>query len=110
MKPLTFTTTVTLLTFVFAGAALAEGACNYVQKNMFAGPFNVCEQPLTAEECSDRGTQDENSNASHSDVACSSENEVGTCDNGTTEIIYYDGEAMNLEIGCSFQSGEWSQP
>ena len=45
-------------------AAYAEGSCNYVQENMFAGPFNVCQEPVEAEACAELGETDDNADAS----------------------------------------------
>ena len=101
---------------VFAGAheggpeITGEGACSYVQENMFAGPFKVCQEPVGAESCTALGTTDDNADASHVDGACPTEALVGTCDLGATKLRYYDGDAASLEIGCGFQGGEWVNP
>ena len=100
---------------VFAGGsavsvALAEGHCNYVQENMFAGPFKVCEMPIDAAMCEELGNTDDNHDAAHGDGDCSSEGAVGTCDKGDTQLVYYEGDAGELEIGCGFQGGDWTTP
>jgi hypothetical protein len=89
------------------GEISGEGSCAYVQENMFAGPFNVCQEPVGAESCTVLGETDDNANAVHSDGACATEALVGTCDLGATKLRYFDGDAGGLEIGCGFQGGEW---
>ncbi len=84
-----------------------EGSCTYVQENMFAGPFDVCQEPVGAESCEQLGQTDDNANAVHSDGACSLENLVGTCDLGGSKVNYLSGDAGGLEIGCGFQGGDW---
>jgi len=84
-----------------------RGSCTLVQKNQFAGPFNVCVEPLSESQCGSLGKQDENSGAVHATKPCPSEKVIGVCDRGANRVIYYSGEPMNLEIGCGFQSGEW---
>jgi hypothetical protein len=91
-----------------ASAADGAGHCNYVQKNMFAGPFKVCDMPSSAEKCTEAGKSDENSNAVHGDGDCSTAGKVGMCDMGEAgKRIYYEGDPGGLEIGCGFQGGEW---
>lgn len=96
----------------FAGSALADepGHCVYIQQNMFAGPFHVCEIPIDAARCEELGKADENKDALHAAGACPTENLVGTCDKGSTQLLYYDGDPSGLEIGCGFQDGTWSTP
>ena len=90
------------------GAEIAgEGACSYVQENMFAGPFNVCEEPVGAESCAVLGETDDNADAVHAEGACPTEGLIGTCDKGATKLNYFSGDAGGLEIGCGFQGGEW---
>jgi hypothetical protein len=90
------------------GATIAgEGSCTYVQENMFAGPFDVCQEPVGAESCTELGETDDNANAVHSADACSAEGLIGTCDLGDTKLHYLTGDAGGLEIGCGFQGGEW---
>ncbi len=84
-----------------------EGACSYIQENMFAGPFNVCQEPVGAESCALLGETDDNADAVHADGACPTEGLIGTCDLGATKLHYYSGDAGGLEIGCGFQGGEW---
>lgn len=94
------------------GPALAEdaGSCKYIQQNMFAGPFKVCEMPIDAAKCEEIGKTDENKEAAHAAAACPTEALVGTCDKGATKLLYYDGDPASLEIGCGFQSGTWVKP
>jgi len=90
------------------GAEIAgDGSCTYVQENMFAGPFNVCQEPVGADSCAVLGETDDNADAVHSGDACPTEGLIGTCDLGETKLHYYDGDAGGLEIGCGFQGGEW---
>jgi hypothetical protein len=90
------------------GAAIGgEGSCTYVQENMFAGPFNVCQEPVGAESCTEIGQTDDNADAVHAADACPTEGKVGTCDLGDTQLHYFSGDAGGLEIGCGFQGGEW---
>jgi len=84
-----------------------EGSCTYVQENMFAGPFDVCQEPVGAESCATLGETDDNANAAHSEGACSTDGLVGTCDLGATKLHYFSGDADGLEIGCGFQGGDW---
>ena len=96
----------------FAGTALADaaGSCKYVQQNMFAGPFKVCEMPIDAAKCGELGKTDENKDAVHAGAACPAEALVGTCDKGATKLMYYEGDPSSLEIGCGFQGGTWVKP
>jgi hypothetical protein len=90
------------------GAAIAgEGSCKYVQENMFAGPFDVCQEPVGAESCTELGETDDNADAVHSAEACPTEGLIGTCDLSDTKLHYFTGDAGGLEIGCGFQGGEW---
>jgi hypothetical protein len=91
-----------------------EGSCVYVQENMFAGPFDVCQDPVGAESCAELGQTDDNRDAVHSAEACSNETLIGTCDLGATKLHYFMGESTDpsteaggLEIGCGFQGGDW---
>jgi len=95
------------------GPALAEdaGSCKYVQQNMFTPePYKVCEMPIDAAKCEELGKTDENKDAVHTAGACPTEALVGTCDKGATKLLYYNGDASGLEIGCGFQSGTWVKP
>jgi hypothetical protein len=95
-----------------AGTALADdaGQCKYIQQNMFAGPFHVCEMPIDAAKCAELGKTDDNKEAVHAAGACPKESLVGTCDKGATKLMYYDGDPSGLEIGCGFQGGTWVKP
>ena len=96
-----------------AGIALRRrcaGSCKYVQQNMFAGPFKVCEMPIDAAKCGTLGKTDENKDAVHAKGACPTEALVGTCDKGATKLLYYEGDPSSLEIGCGFQKGIWTTP
>lgn len=97
---------------LYAGTALADdaGSCKYVQQNMFAGPFKVCEMPMDAAKCAEIGKTDENKDAVHAGAACPKEALVGTCDKGATKLMYYEGDPSGLEIGCGFQGGTWVKP
>lgn len=91
------------------GEEESAGACTYVQENMFAGPFNVCQAPVTEALCMEMGETDDNYDASFAaGEECDADKEmVGICDVGESQIHYYDGDAFALEIGCGFQGGEW---
>lgn len=97
------------LTGAAAGDDGPVGACSYVQENMFAGPFNVCEAPVTEALCTERGETDDNQDAAFdAGGECDLEREmVGVCDLGDSKVHYYDGDSFALEIGCGFQGGEW---
>ena len=84
-----------------------EGSCTFVQENMFAGPFNVCQEPVGAESCAEIGQTDDNADAVHAEGACPTEGLVGTCDLGESKLHYFTGDAGGLEIGCGFQGGDW---
>ena len=93
-----------------AGTALADdaGHCRYIQQNMFAGPFKVCDMPATAEQCAELGKTDDNSDAAHGAGNCPDAGRVGICDRGADgQRVYYEGDPDGLEIGCGFQGGEW---
>ena len=97
----------------FAGVALADdagGSCQYVQQNMFAGPFKVCEGPIDAAKCEELGKTDDNKDAVHMAGACPTEALVGTCYKGATKLRYYEGDPSGLEIGCGFQGGTCVKP
>jgi hypothetical protein len=103
---------------VFAGghtggggaAAGGDGHCNYVQENMFAGPFKVCQMPTDAAVCEELGSTDDNHDAVQGGGACTTDGLVGTCDLGDSKLVYYEGDPGGLEIGCGFQGGEWVNP
>lgn len=94
----------------FATANAEDGHCNYVQQNMFAGPFKVCQMPMDAAQCEETGNTDENHDAVHGGGECSTEGLVGTCDMGDSKLVYYEGDPGGLEIGCGFQGGDWVTP
>lgn len=88
--------------------ASAAEHCNYTQQNMFAGPFKVCDSPVSPEKCTELGKTDDNSGATHGAGDCAAEGKVGVCDMGEGgQRSYYEGDAGGLEIGCGFQGGEW---
>ena len=91
-----------------ASAQDGTGHCSYTQKNMFAGPFKVCDMPVNDSKCTELGKTDDNSGAAYGDGACPTEGQVGVCDMGAAgKRVYYEGVASELEIGCGFQGGEW---
>jgi len=105
---------VSLLIFAVAlmssGTALADadGHCNYTHESAYSDvPFKLCQTPTSAEDCESLGNSDGNADAAHGDGACAVEGAVGTCDMGEEKLVYYNGDAEGLEIGCDFQSGEW---
>ena len=114
-----------LMTIALAGSGIAFGGahegggdakasggghCNYVQENMFAGPFKVCQMPTDQAACEELGSTDDNHDAAAGDGACSTDGEIGTCDLGDAKLVYYEGDPGGLEIGCGFQGGEWVNP
>ena len=90
-------------------AAQDAGSCNYTMKNAFAGPYKVCSAPMSADDCTARGSENDNSDAAHADAGCSAETVVGACSVGDVKTVYYEGDAGGLEIGCGFQGGTWSK-
>jgi len=91
-----------------SSVALADESCTYVQENMFAGPFKVCDMPTAdSAACDELGNADDNADPVFEKGPCSTEDAVGTCDMGDTKRVYYEGDPNGLEIGCGFQSGEW---
>lgn len=88
-------------------ASSGDGHCDFVQENMFAGPFKVCQMPTDTAACEEFGNTDDNTDAVQSDGPCGSEGSVGTCDLGDSQLVYYEGDPGGLEIGCGFQGGEW---
>jgi len=102
--------TVALLAIAPLAAFAADGAghCSYTQKNMFAGPFKICDIPASADQCGILGKTDDNSDAAHGDGDCPEAGRVGVCDRGADGLrYYYEGDPDGLEIGCGFQGGEW---
>ncbi len=94
----------------FAGGHLASesaGSCNYIMKNMFAGPFKVCQTNQDVAACATIGQTDENSDASHMAGDCSGEGTIGSCVMADASVVYYEGDPVGLEIGCGFQGGTW---
>ena len=64
--------------------------------------------PATAEQCTELGKTDDNSDAAHGAGDCPDAGRVGVCDRGTDGLrVYYEGDPDGLEIGCGFQGGEW---
>ena len=99
------------IALMVSGAAFGDGGhCNYVQENMFAGPFKVCPMPADAAKCEELGTTDDNHDAAQGDGDCAGDGAVGTCDLGEDKLVYYEGDPGGLEIGCGFQGGEWVAP
>ena len=100
----------TMALILVGGLSIAtadEGQCTYVAENMFAGPMDVCKEPVDSATCDELGTTDDNRDAVHSDGICPAEGLIGTCDLGDAKVRYYTGEASGLEIGCGFQGGDW---
>jgi hypothetical protein len=98
-----------------AAAVLAFGpltaqaeSCTYIQESMWAGPFKVCDMPADAARCEALGKEDDNRDAVHSSGSCATEGVVGTCGMGGVQRLYYEGDPAMLEIGCSFQNGDWN--
>ncbi len=86
----------------------ASGHCNYSHSSAYSDePFKICQMPASPADCEDLGNAEGNAEAVYGDGECPAENAVGTCDTGESKLIYFNGEADGLEIGCGFQSGEW---
>jgi hypothetical protein len=88
-------------------APAAPGHCQFSLKNQWAGPFKVCQSPLSAEQCAALGKTDENSNATWAAGACPTGGVVGSCQREKDTVYYYEGDASSLEMGCGFQGGTW---
>ena len=106
-----------LALLVGAGFSLAStgakaddmGVCNYTMKNMFAGPYKVCQNNIDEATCMGRAEEDENTDPSYSSAAeCAADSAVGACTTAEHATTYYEGEPSGLAIGCGFQQGEWS--
>ncbi len=91
-----------------AVATEGAGSCTYVIKNMFAGPFDACSEPVDAANCDILANEAENSGGEHSTGACSTEGVIGTCTVDGLATHYYSGDAFGIEIGCGFQSGTYT--
>ncbi len=107
IRILSVATAVAIVGGMSSAYAEGEGSCAYVQENMFAGPFNVCQEPVDEAACAELGQTDDNADAVHSADACTSDGLVGTCDLGDAQLRYFSGDAGGLEIGCGFQGGDW---
>ena len=84
-------------------------SCTYIQESMWAGPFKVCDMPADAARCEALGKEDDNRDAVHAAGSCATEGVVGTCDMDGVQRLYYEGDPAMLEIGCSFQNGDWKE-
>jgi len=93
------------LILVLMSAAMGDeevaGACTYVQENMFAGPFDVCQAPITEARCAEMGETDDNHDASFAaGEECDAERDtVGVCDRGDSKQHYSAAESVAHEIG-----------
>lgn len=99
---------------VFVGGSsvtLAEndtvGSCTYQQENSFMGPFNVCQQPVSADRCIEIGETDDNKGAIHAATSCVKKDLVGICEIDESKKYYFSGVPNGLEIACGFQGGTW---
>ncbi len=98
------------IALTISGTALADadGHCNYSHESAYSDvPFKICQTPTSPADCEELGSSDGNADAAHGDGACAVEGAVGTCDMGDAKLVYYNGDAEGLEIGCDFRSGEW---
>ena len=89
-------------------AVVNAGSCNFIQENMFAGPYEVCAMPVDKARCKQFGDEGSNTGTKYSDAECRAEKALGRCVLDEHTIIYYSGEPRDLEMGCSFQGGEWT--
>ena len=108
MKTIRFFSVAAALFLMGSYTMAVAGSCNFVTENMFAGPFNTCQDPVDEAGCETLGTTDDNRDAVYSDDACTTEGLVGTCDLGDSQIHYLDGDSSGLAIGCGFQGGDWT--
>ena len=90
-----------------ADAPPAAGHCSFTLKNQWSGPYKACVAPADADQCTELGKADENSDATWSAGACPTASVVGSCKRSKDTLYYYEGDASGLELGCGFQSGEW---
>ncbi|ARN73409.1 hypothetical protein [Oceanicoccus sagamiensis] len=95
------------LCLLFAISAHA-GSCNYTQENMFAGPFKVCAESVDQARCEEFATEGSNADASYDEASCSTDSSIGVCTLEQFTLTYYTGNAEDLEVGCSFQGGDWT--
>lgn len=95
---------------VVTGVEAADlGVCNYTMKNMFAGPYKVCQNKIDEATCMGRAKEDENTDPTFSaDADCAAEGAVGACTTAEHATTYYEGDPSGLAIGCGFQQGEWT--
>lgn len=87
-----------------------EGHCMLMmQNNMMDAAVKTCEQPANAAGCKVLGETDSNSDAVHGAGDCPTEGGKAICDTGEIKWVYYDGDWSGMEIGCSFQGGDWTE-
>ena len=98
---------ISTLVALFAAMPVQAGSCNYIQENMFAGPFKVCAASVDKERCDEFADEGSNADAVYGEEACNDESIVGVCTMEEYSISYYSGDAESLEVGCSFQGGDW---
>lgn len=107
-------TSSTLITILAAASALmahtgamADGHCKFTQQGPY-GIREVCEMPVaTAEDCTALGDRESVSDPDYGQGACPVEQVVGTCDKGSSQVVYYSGDPVKLKTGCGFQGGTW---
>jgi hypothetical protein len=88
-------------------AALADGHCTYTQQ-VTHGTHQVCEMPIAAAaDCAALENQTSIVDSEFAGGACPTDDVVGTCDKGVTQIVYYSGDPTKLKTGCGFQGGTW---
>lgn len=88
-------------------AQVQAGSCNFVQDNMFAGPYNVCAAPVSELRCNAFEKEGSNLDVIYKDQPCSGQLLIGVCQLEQHSISYYNGDKGALETGCGFQGGEW---
>jgi|GEM_PF-1559199 len=84
-----------------------EGSCTLIQKNVYAGPFELCQEPVSEDACKELGVTEENSNSLYSNDSCKQAGLVGSCVYANHQQHYYSGDPDGHEIGCGFMEGEW---
>ncbi len=102
-----------------SSAALAEKACQYkLYSEWTKTSMLVCEMPAKGQSCGelplppgqDRQKAYASSTIEEPRKGCSRDNMIGVCRMKTTTMVFYEGDASSLELGCSILEGEWHIP
>lgn len=104
---------IVMIALVASNGAVADGDghCKYTRENEHTPqPYKVCQMPSDAALCTELGTTNDNADAVYGDGACPTEGAIGSCNQETSKLVYYDGDPEGVEIGCGFTGGEWATP